>query len=97
MGSGQTQGKLYNNRRTPFEQGGQFNPYWDKVGAVGKYDYGVLTMARTLGGGGTNDTAGVPLSSVVGPDILFTGKKKKSRPLFIHLLFAESRWPFAPA
>jgi sucrose-6-phosphate hydrolase SacC (GH32 family) len=29
--------------------GGQFTPYWDKVGAVGHYDYGVLTMARTLG------------------------------------------------
>ena len=23
--------------------------YWDKVGAVGHYDYGSLTMARTLG------------------------------------------------
>ena len=29
--------------------GGQFNAYWDKVGAIGHYDYGVLTMARTLG------------------------------------------------
>jgi hypothetical protein len=29
--------------------GGQFTPYWDKVGAVGHYDYGSLTMARTLG------------------------------------------------
>jgi hypothetical protein len=29
--------------------GGQFEAYWDKVGAVGHYDYGSLTMARTLG------------------------------------------------
>lgn len=29
--------------------GGQFNAYWDKIGAVGHYDYGSLTMARTLG------------------------------------------------
>jgi sucrose-6-phosphate hydrolase SacC (GH32 family) len=31
------------------EAGGQFEAYWDKVGAVGHYDYGSLTMARTLG------------------------------------------------
>lgn len=31
------------------EPGGQFTAHWDKVGAVGHYDYGVLTMARTLG------------------------------------------------
>lgn len=31
------------------EAGGQFNAYWDKVGAIGHYDYGSLTMARTLG------------------------------------------------
>jgi hypothetical protein len=31
------------------EPGGQFEAYWDKVGAVGHYDYGSLTMARTLG------------------------------------------------
>ena len=29
--------------------GGQFEAYWDKVGAIGHYDYGTLTMARTLG------------------------------------------------
>eukprot|EP00662_Eupelagonemidae_sp_cell21_P055639 gene55639-17919_t len=29
--------------------GGEFTPYWDTVGAVGHYDYGSLTMARTLG------------------------------------------------
>ena len=29
--------------------GGKFTAYWDKVGAVGHYDYGSLTMARTLG------------------------------------------------
>ena len=29
--------------------GSRFEPYWDKVGAVGHYDYGSLTMARTLG------------------------------------------------
>lgn len=29
--------------------GGKFTPYWDKPGAVGYYDYGELTMARTLG------------------------------------------------
>jgi sucrose-6-phosphate hydrolase SacC (GH32 family) len=29
--------------------GGPFEPYWDKTGAVGQYDYGSLTMARTLG------------------------------------------------
>ena len=29
--------------------GGKFKPYWDNVGAVGHYDYGSLTMARTLG------------------------------------------------
>ena len=29
--------------------GSKFVPYWDKVGAVGHYDYGSLTMARTLG------------------------------------------------
>ena len=31
------------------EPGGQFEAYWDKVGAVGHYDYGSLSMARTLG------------------------------------------------
>ena len=31
--------------------GGKFQPYWDKPGAVGHYDYGDLTMARTLGCG----------------------------------------------
>ena len=31
------------------QNGGKFVPYWDKVGAVGHYDYGSLTMARTLG------------------------------------------------
>lgn len=30
--------------------GGPFTPYWDRIGAVGHYDYGSLTMARTLGG-----------------------------------------------
>ena len=30
--------------------GSPFVPYWDKVGAVGYYDNGVLSMARTLGG-----------------------------------------------
>ena len=30
--------------------GGPFTPHWDKPGAVGHYDYGRLTMARTLGG-----------------------------------------------
>ena len=30
--------------------GSRFEPYWDRVGAVGHYDYGSLTMARTLGG-----------------------------------------------
>jgi len=29
--------------------GGPFDPFWDKTGAVGHYDYGTLTMARTLG------------------------------------------------
>lgn len=29
--------------------GSKFTAYWDKVGAVGHYDYGSLTMARTLG------------------------------------------------
>mmetsp|Transcript_73233 Transcript_73233/g.156902 ORF Transcript_73233/g.156902 Transcript_73233/m.156902 type:complete len:531 (-) Transcript_73233:48-1640(-) len=29
--------------------GGPFEPFWDKLGAVGHYDYGSLTMARTLG------------------------------------------------
>ena len=29
--------------------GGAFEAYWDKEGAVGHYDYGSLTMARTLG------------------------------------------------
>lgn len=29
--------------------GKPFEAYWDKVGAVGHYDYGTLTMARTLG------------------------------------------------
>ena len=29
--------------------GGQFEAMWDKTGAVGHYDYGTLTMARTLG------------------------------------------------
>eukprot|EP00912_Choanoflagellata_sp_UC4_P000489 UC4_evm5s302 len=29
--------------------GSKFVPYWDKIGAVGHYDYGSLTMARTLG------------------------------------------------
>lgn len=29
--------------------GSKFQAYWDKVGAVGFYDYGSLTMARTLG------------------------------------------------
>lgn len=29
--------------------GGPFEPFWDKIGAVGHYDYGTLTMARTLG------------------------------------------------
>jgi sucrose-6-phosphate hydrolase SacC (GH32 family) len=29
--------------------GSKFEAYWDKVGAVGHYDYGSLTMARTLG------------------------------------------------
>jgi len=31
--------------------GGRFTPYWERIGAVGHYDYGSLTMARTLGGG----------------------------------------------
>jgi len=30
--------------------GKPFDAFWDKVGAVGHYDYGSLTMARTLGG-----------------------------------------------
>ena len=29
--------------------GSPFEPYWSKPGAVGHYDYGSLTMARTLG------------------------------------------------
>eukprot|EP00040_Diaphanoeca_grandis_P043581 m.9702 g.9702 ORF g.9702 m.9702 type:complete len:637 (-) comp7875_c0_seq1:107-2017(-) len=29
--------------------GSKFVPFWDKIGAVGHYDYGSLTMARTLG------------------------------------------------
>lgn len=29
--------------------GSEFIPFWDKIGAVGHYDYGSLTMARTLG------------------------------------------------
>lgn len=29
--------------------GKPFEAYWDKIGAVGHYDYGTLTMARTLG------------------------------------------------
>jgi len=29
--------------------GSAFEPFWDKIGAVGHYDYGTLTMARTLG------------------------------------------------
>jgi sucrose-6-phosphate hydrolase SacC (GH32 family) len=29
--------------------GGSFSAYWDTPGAVGHYDYGGLTMARTLG------------------------------------------------
>jgi hypothetical protein len=29
--------------------GSSFEAYWDNVGAVGHYDYGSLTMARTLG------------------------------------------------
>jgi len=29
--------------------GGAFEAFWDKTGAVGYYDYGSLTMARTLG------------------------------------------------
>jgi len=31
------------------QAGGQFDAFWDKDGAVGHYDYGSLTMARTLG------------------------------------------------
>lgn len=31
------------------EAGGTFQPYWDKFGAVGRYDYGDLFMVRTLG------------------------------------------------
>jgi sucrose-6-phosphate hydrolase SacC (GH32 family) len=31
------------------KNGGKFEALWDKVGAVGHYDYGSLTMARTLG------------------------------------------------
>ena len=30
--------------------GSVFSPYWEKEGAVGYYDHGVLSMARTLGG-----------------------------------------------
>ena len=30
--------------------GGPFSAHWDKLGAIGHYDYGSLTMARTLGG-----------------------------------------------
>ena len=29
--------------------GQPFTPFWDNIGAVGHYDYGSLTMARTLG------------------------------------------------
>ena len=31
------------------QNGGKFVPFWDNVGAVGHYDYGSLTMAKTLG------------------------------------------------
>jgi sucrose-6-phosphate hydrolase SacC (GH32 family) len=31
------------------QNGGKFVPFWDKIGAVGHYDYGSLTMAHTLG------------------------------------------------
>jgi hypothetical protein len=31
------------------KNGGQFEAYWDKIGAVGHYDYASLTMAKTLG------------------------------------------------
>ena len=31
------------------QNGGKFVPFWDNVGAIGHYDYGSLTMAKTLG------------------------------------------------
>jgi hypothetical protein len=37
--------------------GGPFSPYWDKPGAVGHYDYGSMTMARTLGSSDANQVA----------------------------------------
>lgn len=39
------------------ENGGQFDPYWNKTGAVGHYDYGDLFMARTLGSHDANQVA----------------------------------------
>jgi hypothetical protein len=37
--------------------GRSFDAYWDKVGAVGHYDYGSLSMARTLGSADGNQVA----------------------------------------
>ena len=37
--------------------GGKFTPLWRQRGAVGHYDYGVLTMARTLGADDPNQVA----------------------------------------
>jgi len=35
--------------------GSTFKPLWDKMGAVGQYDYEALTMGRTLGGDPNQD------------------------------------------
>ena len=37
--------------------GEPFVPFWDVVGAVGFYDYGSMTMARTLGSNSPNQVA----------------------------------------
>ena len=37
--------------------GGKFTPLWNVRGAVGHYDYGALSMARTLGSDNPNQVA----------------------------------------
>jgi hypothetical protein len=59
---GQTRVVTQNSHASTFwagrqENGGKFEPFWGKTGAVGWYDYGVLTMARTLGSASPNQVA----------------------------------------
>ena len=74
---GRTRVVIQNNGGSTFwvgkqGNGSKFEPYWDKVGAVGHYDYGSLTMARTLGGdpnqvmGGAGRGWGFPLLPMFG-------------------------------